>query len=101
MAYRDEFPDFDFDVPDVVTGDWNFEDTSWRQDVCPSFVCDVFLLWIDYADPQKRERPEAPQFVMVCEGETMLETNSWEDIRAFVEDGRRDFPAHPQPQEPA
>ncbi|KZZ24208.1 hypothetical protein A3753_17710 [Sulfitobacter sp. HI0082] len=60
LTYREEFPDFDFDVPSVVTGAWDFEDTSWRQDVCPSFVCDVFRLWIDFTDPQKRERPSGP-----------------------------------------
>lgn len=94
MAYRDEFPDFDFDVPAIVTGAWAFEDVSWRQDVCPSFVCDVFVLWLDYADPQKRERPEGPHFVLMCEDVVMLETDDFADIRAFVEDGRRDFPAY-------
>src|SRR3990167_10019665 len=98
MAYRDEFPSFDFDVPDVVTCAWDFEDVSWRNDACPSFVCDVFVLWIDFADPQRRERPEAPQFVIVCEGETLLATDQWADVRAFVEDGRRGFPGSLQPQ---
>lgn len=98
MPYRDEFPDFDFDIPDVVTGEWDFEDVSWRHDACPSFVCDVFVLWIDFSDRQRRERPDEPQFVMVCEGETMLSTSAWEDVRAFVEDGKRHFPQH-QPQE--
>lgn len=96
MAYRDEFPDFDFDVPEIVTGAWNFEDTSWRQDVCPSFQCDVVTLWIDYADPQKRERPEGPRFVITSEGETMMEGDDWSWVVAYVEDGRRDLPEYPQ-----
>lgn len=91
MAYRDEFPDFDFEVPACVTGDWDFADQSWKNDQCPSFVCDVFVLFIDYTDVTKREFPTAPQFSMHCEDEVMLVTNNWEDIRAFVEDGKRHF----------
>lgn len=92
--YRTEFPGFDFEVPAVVTTDWQFEDTSWGAETNPSFTCDVFVLHIDYTDRLKREFPNGPQFVMMCEGETYLETDSWEDVRAFVEDGKRDHPAY-------
>ena len=89
---RDAFPRFDFEVPAVVTGAWGFGDTSWRNDACPSFDCDVFVLWIDYSDPLLRELPGGPQFVMHDEGVTVLQTDSWDDVRAFVEDGKRHFP---------
>lgn len=100
MTYRTEFPDFDFEVPAMIAANPDaWEDTSWQNDSCPSFTCDVFVLWIDYTDPAKREFPLAPQFSMHCEGESMLETDSWEDVRAFIEDGKRDFPEY-QPPEP-
>jgi|TARA_B100000378_G_scaffold266231_1_gene251361 hypothetical protein len=38
---------------------------------------------------------------MVCEDVTMLESNSWDDVVAFVEDGKRHFPNFPQPKGPA
>lgn len=96
MTYRTEFPDFDHEVPAVVTGDWDFADTSWGAEMCPKFTCDVFELHINYADRTKRE-PEmrgGPLYTMTCEDEVMLETDSWEDVRAFVDDGKRDFPAY-------
>lgn len=91
MLYRQEFPDFDFEVPAIVTTEWGFEDVSWHNDTCPSFECDVFVLWIDYTDAEKREVGDVKQFMMTCEGETYLHTDNWEDVRAFVEDGKRDF----------
>lgn len=91
MTYREEFPDFDFTVPACVTTDWGFEDVSWGGDTNPSFECDVFMLQVDYTDRAKREFPEWKQFTITCEGESMLETDSWEDVRAFVEDGKRHF----------
>lgn len=94
MTYREEFPDFDREPPAVLTGDWDFADTSWHNDACPSFVCDVFVLWIDYVDQAKREHQGGPAYALTDEGETVLETDDWEDVRAFVEDGRRDFPAY-------
>lgn len=89
--YMAEFPDFDFEVPTLITGNPNWEDISWGADTNPSFECDVFVLQIDYTDRMKREFPLGPQFSMVCEGEVMLATDSWEDIRAFIEDGKRHF----------
>lgn len=97
--YRAEFPTFDWEVPACVTTEWGFKDISWHNDACPSFECDVFVLVIDFADPAEREYPTCSRFMMVCEGETYLETDSWEDVRAFVEDGKRDFPAYETPAE--
>lgn len=92
MSYREEFPDFDYEIPALVADAPDaWEDTSWHNDVCPSFTCDVFVLWCDYADPAKREFPASPRYHMQCEGETMLLTNEWEDVRAFIEDGKRHF----------
>lgn len=87
-SYRDEFPDFDFIIPDVVTTSWRFVDASDEAER-PTFICDVFTLVIDYADPDRRLPPENAQFVMRDEGRLVLSTNSWEDVRAFVEDGVR------------
>lgn len=89
MGWREEFPDYPAaDMPEILDG---FEDSSWANDVCPSFTCDVFVLWIDYAERAKREFPDWARFTMTCEGATYLETDDWADVLAFVNDGRRDF----------
>jgi hypothetical protein len=52
-----EFPDFDYDLPKIE----GFEDTSWKNDVCPSLTrraadeSQTLILWCDYADPAQRE----------------------------------------------
>lgn len=98
MSNREHFPNFDFEVPALVSQSEGWEDISWGNDACPSFECDVFILFVDYADRMKREFPLSKQFSMHCEGEVMLETDSWEDIRAFIEDGKRHFdPVADQP----
>jgi hypothetical protein len=53
---KTEFPDYDGELP-VVPG---FEDTSWKNDVCPSLTRDYgdgyeLRLWCDYRDPERRE----------------------------------------------
>ena len=95
MTYRTEFPDFDDDVHPAKAAALGFtDDTSWHNDTCPSFTCDVFVLFIDYADLSKREHIEAARFSIQDQGESVLETDDWDDVRAYVEDGRRDFPPY-------
>lgn len=91
--YRRAFPDFDYEIPALVADAEGWEDTSWHNDACPSFTCDVFVLWCDYADPTRREVQGGKRFTMLDEGRAVLETDAWDDVRAFIEDGRRDFPA--------
>ena len=94
LRYMAEFPDFDWEVPACVTTDWGFEDVSWHNDSCPSFQCDVFMLYVDFTDPLKREFVDLAKFVMTDEEHVVLETDNWEDVRTFVEDGKRDFHAY-------
>lgn len=57
MTYQTEFPDIA--LPSDIPADW--VDMSWHNDACPSFVVtgNVYgtcvTLWIDDADPDKRE----------------------------------------------
>lgn len=56
-TYISEFPDFgclDVELP------FSFKDTSWHNDAMPSFTKQLengqtLVLWIDYADKEKRE----------------------------------------------
>jgi hypothetical protein len=67
MTYKTQFPDFDSEVPEFV----GFKDTSWHNDVCPSFYLDLgdgkgLRVWVDYADKTRREysAPDSKRFVL-------------------------------------
>lgn len=94
MTYRTELPDFDFEVPALISESNGWEDISWDVEGAARFQCDVFELFIEYSDRTRREFPDGPQFAIHCEGETYLETDEWEDVRAFIEDGKRHFPEY-------
>jgi hypothetical protein len=55
MTYKIEFPHYD----DTITLPEGWTDTSWHNDVCPSFEKTfgdtIFRLWCDFKDPEKRE----------------------------------------------
>jgi len=56
-TFKNQFP-ADFNVSPVLvkaldTDGW--EDTSWGNDVCPSFECEGLRLWVEHPDPDQRE----------------------------------------------
>lgn len=58
MSYKTEFPDFDY-IP-YLTSHIGWYDTSWHNDVCPSFerlTIDKFTVkvFFEYKAPEKRE----------------------------------------------
>ncbi len=85
-----EFPDFPAaDMPAIPAG---FGDTSWHNDMCPSFTSDQvgLTIWVDFANPEQREYPEWPRYRVTPQeagvevsGES-LETNDWSEVEAFV-----------------
>jgi len=57
MTYKYEFPDFDYDMPNLGNG---WIDSSWHNDTCPSFEYHngkglTYRLWVEYTDPNIRE----------------------------------------------
>ena len=86
MTYQTEFPDFVLDV-DLPPG---AVDTSWRNDSCPRFeyqTAGVFL-FVDYANPEDREFPDAPRFSVhdarSDHVEVLLDTDDIGAVRAFI-----------------
>lgn len=86
-SYKNVFPDFDHDVviPD------GFEDTSWGNDICPSFfnLALQISLYVDYANPERREWPELKQFSLhrtdevggrLDGGEDLVNTDDWQEV---------------------
>lgn len=68
-ACHDEFPHFESDIPPVfLSSPW--EDHSWRNDACPSFVRPFadgreIHVFVDEVDPSKRwEAPNCARFTV-------------------------------------
>lgn len=55
MTYMKEFPHYD----DTLSLPEGWADTSWHNDICPSFEKTfgdtIFRLWCDFKDPELRE----------------------------------------------
>lgn len=80
--YKQEFPDFNLDVV-LPEG---FEDVSWHNDTCPSFQhneLDV-IIYIDFAEPSKREHEETLRFSLITTEDGKL-TDNREDL-AYTDD---------------
>lgn len=58
--YRQEFPDFDHDLPEIP----GLVDQSWHNDVCPHFEGHNVELWCDYATPALREFPDGKIYTL-------------------------------------
>ncbi len=98
MTYQTEFPDFP--AADMPTMPGGFVDTSWGNDVCPSFINDAagLAIFVDYPDDAMREFPGGERFTLhtVKDGtvvDVVLETSIWQDIIAAVTDATRMRPA--------
>lgn len=95
MTYQTAFPDFDAaTMPNILAG---WVDISFKQDTCPGFSATPDALagtgisvWVDYADPTKREFPESARFsayMTDVEGNQTweIESDDWAAILAKVE----------------
>lgn len=90
--YLIEFPDYKpADMPALPAG---FEDASWHNDACPSFVSDPvgLLIWVDYLDPALREFDgKYPRFTVQQQRAGIevsgpsLATDDWSEVLAFIE----------------
>ena len=84
--YKTEFRYFDFEIPQLPEG---FEDDSWCNSVCPSFIRilddQIITLWVDYKNPKRRERKSKQFFVTtepnndeINDVDFLFETNTWQ-----------------------
>ena len=96
--YRIEFPDYDAKLY-IPKG---FEDASYHNDACPraekirmlsdyaDFAEVKYILWQDYADPNKREYEFGKRYVFAIEvnGEVVFEycSDDLDNVKAFIND---------------
>lgn len=82
MTYQKEFPDFVLDVQ-LPEG---FEDTSWHNNICPSFKRGDVEIFVDYADTALRELPDSPRFSVqrfdakADAYEDVIQTDDWQTV---------------------
>ena len=86
--YLDQFPDFELGV--TIPPGWI--DTSYRNDVCPSFQVGRFQIWVDYIEPDRREMEEWPRFAITRLDsdeqwvEDIMASDDFEAIKAKIEE---------------
>lgn len=89
MTFQIEFPDFDpATMPTIPQG---FDDVSWGNDTCPSFLNEIagLIIFVDYADAAKREYAETPRFSLSIydngnTGEYVVASDDWRAIEIAV-----------------
>jgi hypothetical protein len=78
------FPEYDTATLPAIPATWT--DVSYRNDVCPSWIVNEFHIFVERADPEEREYPEAERFT-VLEKETggvLLQSDNWNDVLNYV-----------------
>ena len=92
--FSTEFPDFP--AADFPAMPETFVDTSWRNDACPSITSDALglTIWIDYADPAKREhdgkylRFSVQNQSAGIETSGGFDTDDWSEVLALIDSKR-------------
>lgn len=82
--------DLEFDCPPLPEG-WH--DTSWHNDVRPSYEVGQLRVWIDHPVPEERELTGGSRFAVNAvtdaegslDGTTLLGTDHWTHVLAFTE----------------
>ena len=85
MTLSSAFPDYSDDVPTMPTG---FKASHWKNDACPSWRRADLVIWVNYADPERRECGGG-RFTLEREesdGATTLLVSSddWQDVLAAL-----------------
>ncbi|WP_412506161.1 hypothetical protein [Roseovarius sp. SYSU LYC5161] len=97
MSWATEFPEMAGEMPAPIPSTWR--DDGWRHDASPCFTWATAgagdtnftraLIWVDSADPAKREGPGATRF-LICythdDGEIKdaYATDSWAAVLKYV-----------------
>ena len=85
-SWKKEFPDYPVNtMPEIPAG---FIDTSWHNDMCPSFEWEHahLSLWVDFPDPETRDLgPDVARYVLIHNGlDVLLATNSWDEMVSMI-----------------
>lgn len=101
-TWQEEFGP-EYAVPDLIANHPALADTSWHNDIWPSFEvkgCDRARLWIEHPDPAKREFPNEPgkRFrVTWADNEEDFETDDASEAIAKLLENREPEKLDPKP----
>lgn len=84
MSITVEFPHFDISTLPTIPSNW--EDVSWHNDTCPSFIFGKLHIYIDFANYEDRECSLANRFHIfeTDDFQQVLESNDWQQVLDFV-----------------
>jgi hypothetical protein len=85
MSYRTEFPSFpENGIPVEILHNEEWNDNSWHNDTCPSFVHvgGRAYLFVEYPNKADREYPESSRFTVYC----LDDTGCLDEMGAFGTD---------------
>lgn len=83
-----QFPAQFNDAHPTIPAGW--QDTSWGNDVCPSYLTPNGLrVWVDHPDADKREFSEMPRYAVTRESEDgdvteLCTTDDWAQVLRVV-----------------
>lgn len=90
MTFQTEFPDFDATTLPAIPEGWT--DTSWHNDICPSFNTGKgTYVFVDFADIELREFDGCKRFSVHTDPEVtnsndvLFESDDWADVLKFVD----------------
>ena len=69
----------------------NWEDISYKNDACPSWLVNGFQVFIDHPEPERRECEPCERFHVAIESESAFSgiwtfsTDSWEEVLETIE----------------
>ncbi len=78
-----QFPSFDQSTLPAIPANW--VDVSWHNDVCPSFKCGYWRIFIEDANPDLREFPECKRYYVHPDHDNDAGTSSGIDTDNFQE----------------
>jgi len=79
---KNAFPEYDVTTLPPIPKDWT--DTSWRNDVCPSWQTNGYQIFVDFANPDDREYSGERFLVCDIEGDCLLSTDNWAEVLEYV-----------------
>lgn len=87
MGYREEFPDFDREMPTID----GFRDDSWHNDACPCLVrededsAQALIVYVDYMNPDLCQDPaEAGTYTLILPDDPAFVTKDLDAIISAI-----------------
>jgi len=84
MRVAQEFPHYDVNSIPAIPSSW--EDVSWHNDACPSWLIGDIVVFVDFPDFGDRECQNTERFIITHKDtcECLFSGNDWQAVLDFV-----------------